>query len=128
MAKTTERDQVLLRIVAGYGRDCADHMRGMFAFAIWDTRQQRLFIARDRLGIKPLYYRLTPDCFLFGSEIKVILTHPGVAPELNREVLAEYLAFGYPSGPDTFFLGIRKLMPGHTLALEGSGEIKIEQY
>jgi asparagine synthase (glutamine-hydrolysing) len=126
--RTTSDTETIVHLYEEYGENCVDHLRGMFAFAIWDTRQQRLFMARDRMGIKPLYYRLTPDCFLFGSEIKVILAHPGVAPELNREVLPEYLAFGYLSGPDTFFSGIRKLMPGHTLALEESGEIKIEQY
>ncbi|HUI43499.1 MAG TPA: asparagine synthase (glutamine-hydrolyzing) [Terriglobia bacterium] len=111
-----------------YGRDCVHHLRGMFAFALWDTRLKKLFAARDRLGIKPFYYRRSAQNFLFGSEIKVILAHPGVVPEFNRPVLPEYLAFGYLSGPETFFTGIRKLMPGHTLELEESGELRIEPY
>jgi asparagine synthase (glutamine-hydrolysing) len=126
--RTTSDTETIVHLYEEYGRNCVDHLRGMFAVAIWDTRQQRLFMARDRLGIKPLYYRLTSECFLFGSEIKVILAYPGVAHEFNREILAEYLAFGYLSGPDTFFSGIHKLMPGHTLELEASGEIKIERY
>jgi len=126
--RTQSDTETIVHLYEEYGRTCVDHLRGMFAFAIWDTRQQSLFIARDRLGIKPLYYRLTPKCFLFGSEIKVILAYPGVAREFNREVLAEYLAFGYLSGPDTFFSGIRKLMPGHTLELQESGEIQIRRY
>ena len=126
--RTQSDTETIVHLYEEYGRTCVDHLRGMFAFAIWDTRQQSLFIARDRLGIKPLYYRLTPECFLFGSEIKVILACPGVDREFNREVLAEYLAFGYLSGPDTFFSGIRKLMPGHTLELQESGEIQIRRY
>ena len=111
-----------------YGSDCVKHLRGMFAFAIWDSRKRKLFIARDRLGIKPLYYRVTPDSFLFGSEIKVILAHPGVQARFHRNALPEYLAFGYLSGEDTFYEGIRKLMPGHTLELSENGQMQIDQY
>jgi asparagine synthase (glutamine-hydrolysing) len=100
----------------------------MFAFAIWDTRKRSLFVARDRLGIKPLYYRATADSFLFGSEIKVILAHPGVHAEFYRAGLPEYLAFGYLSGEETFYEGIRKLMPGHTLELDENGTLRIEPY
>ena len=76
-------------------------LRGMFAFAIWDRRKRSLFIARDRLGIKPLYYRFDGNTLLFGSEIKTILAYPGVKPEFNRGTLAEYLAFGYIAGEET---------------------------
>jgi asparagine synthase (glutamine-hydrolysing) len=120
--------ETIVHLYEEYGPNCVDHLRGMFAFAIWDIRQRCLFVARDRLGIKPLYYRLSPECFLFGSEIKVILAHPEVNPEFNRKILAEYLAFGYLSGPETFFSGIHKLMPGHTVELEESGEIRIRRY
>jgi len=126
--RTHSDTETIIHLYEEYGRDCVNQMRGMFAFAIWDARQRRLFVARDRLGIKPLYYRLTSECCLFGSEIKVILAHPGVHPEFNREVLPEYLAFGYVSGPETFFSGIRKLMPGHTLELEEGGEVRIHRY
>jgi len=126
--RTKSDTETIVHLYEEYGRNCVDHLRGMFAFTIWDTRNERLFVARDRFGIKPLYYRLTSECFLFGSEIKVILAYPGVSSEFNRQVLTEYLAFGYLSGPDTFFSGIRKLMPGHSLELERNGEIKIQRY
>src|SRR5215472_16827484 len=120
--------ETIVHLYEEYGRDCVRHLRGMFAFALWDARRRTLFVARDRPGIKPLYYRKTADNFLFGSEIKVILAHPGVTPEFNRAILPEYLAFGYLSGADTFFAGIRKLMPGHTLELDESGDLRIEPY
>jgi asparagine synthase (glutamine-hydrolysing) len=120
--------ETIVHLYEEYGRDCVQHLRGMFAFAIWDSRKKRLFVARDRLGIKPLYYRATADSFLFGSEIKVILAHPAVEARFYRASLPEYLAFGYLSGEETFYEGILKLMPGHTLELGESGEIKIQQY
>src|SRR6266566_4198517 len=126
---TTNSDtETVVHAYEEYGRDCVHHLRGMFAFAIWDTKQKRLFIARDRLGIKPLYYRMNADTFLFGSEIKVLLAHPEVRPEFNRAGLPEYLAFGYLSGADTFYSGIRKLMPGHWLEVNEAGDVRIEQY
>ena len=120
--------ETIVHLYEEYGRDCVQHLGGMFAFAIWDSRKRRLFVARDRLGIKPLYYRLTPDLFLFGSEIKVILAHPGVEATFHRGALPEYLGFGYLSGQETFYEGILKLMPGHTLELTEDGEINIQQY
>jgi asparagine synthase (glutamine-hydrolysing) len=111
-----------------YGRDCVKHLRGMFAFAIWDRRRRVVFAARDRLGIKPFYYRWDGTAFLFGSEIKAILAYPGVAAEFNRSTLAEYLAFGYITGEETMFAGIRKLMPGHTLEVSERGGLAIEPY
>ena len=98
--------ETIVHLYEEYGRDCVQHLRGMFAFAIWDSRNRVLFVARDRLGIKPLYYRLTRDCFLFGSEIKVILAYPGVRPEFDQAGLPEFLAFGYLSGEGTFYSGI----------------------
>ena len=111
-----------------YGADCVQHLRGMFAFAIWNRNTKSLFIARDRLGIKPLYYKLAPERLLFGSEIKVILAHGGIRPEFNRAALPEYLAFGYLSGEETFYAGIRKLPPGHTLTISPEGKAEIRQY
>jgi asparagine synthase (glutamine-hydrolysing) len=101
-----------------YGPDCVQRFRGMFAFAIWDRPRQTLFCARDRLGIKPFYYYWDGRLFVFASEIKALLEHPEISARLNEAALAEYLTFGYSSGEQTLFAGIRKLMPGHHLGLE----------
>ncbi len=120
--------ETIVHLYEEYGADCVKHLRGMFAFVIWDRRKRVLFAARDRLGIKPFYYRWDGKSFLFGSEIKTILAYPGVTAEFNRGTLAEYLAFGYITGSETMFAGIRKLMPGHTLELSERGEPKIKRY
>ena len=99
----------------------------MFAFAIWNQASQRLLLARDWLGIKPLYYRYKDGVLLFGSEIKAILAYPGVRA-FNRKTLAEYLAFGYIAGQETMYSGIRKLLPGHVLTLHEGGDIEVSQY
>ena len=125
--RTRSDTETILHLYEDYGRDCVQHLRGMFAFAIWDTNAQRLFIARDRLGIKPLYYHHTRDSFVFGSEIKVILAR-GILPGFNRLALPEYLAFGYLSGADTFYDGILKLMPGHTLEVDLGGRVETKSY
>jgi asparagine synthase (glutamine-hydrolysing) len=126
--RTRSDTETIVHLYEEYGRDCVKHLRGMFAFAIWDRRKRTLFAARDRLGIKPFYYRWDGRAFLFGSEIKAILAYPGVAAEFNRRTLAEYLAFGYITGSETMFEGIRKLMPGFTLELTEQREPRIEQY
>src|SRR5437879_2117607 len=87
--------ETIVHLYEEYGRDCVKHLRGMFAFVLWDRRKRELFAARDRLGIKPFYYRWDGSTFLFGSEIKAILAYPGVAAEFNQRTLAEDLAFGY---------------------------------
>jgi asparagine synthase (glutamine-hydrolysing) len=120
--------ETIVHLYEEYGRDCVRHLRGMFAFAIWDSNQGRLFVARDRLGIKPLYYHLSQTSFTLGSEIKVLLAAPDICPEFRRTILPEYLAFGYLSGPETFYEGICKLMPGHWLEVNEQGELRIEQY
>lgn len=120
--------ETIVHLYEEYGQDCVTHLRGMFAFAIWDSRRRTLFIARDRMGIKPLYFLLTDEHFLFASEIKALLAHPEVRAEFNRDVLPEYLAFGYLSGPRTMFVGIKKLLPGHTIEIDESGDIRIQQY
>ena len=126
--RTRSDTETIVHLYEEYGRDCVKHLRGMFAFAIWDRRKRQLFAARDRLGIKPFYYRWDGKAFLFGSEIKTILAYPDVAAEFNRGTLAEYLTFGYITGQETMFAGIHKLMPGHTLELSERGEPRIERY
>ena len=126
--RTRSDTETIVHLYEEYGSDCVRHLRGMFAFVIWDRRKRALFAARDRLGIKPFYYRWDGKSFLFGSEIKTILTYPGVEAEFDKGRLAEYLTFGYITGPQTMFTGIRKLMPGHTLELSERGEPKITRY
>ena len=112
-----------------HGPDCVRQFRGMFSFAIYDAKTGTLFCARDRLGIKPLYYFFDGHVFVFGSEIKALLEHPAVDARLNAKMIPEYLSFGYLSGEETLFLGIRKLMPGHTLTISaGNFEPQIRQY
>jgi len=108
--------EVVLRTYEQYGDNCVEHFEGMFAFAIWDNKRQRLFLARDRLGIKPLYFAISETEIAFASEIKAILRYSSRAPVFNRAVLAEYLANRYAAAEDTFFQGISKLLPAHTLS------------
>jgi asparagine synthase (glutamine-hydrolysing) len=104
--------------------------RGMFAYAIWDEKKQQLFCVRDRLGIKPLYYFWDGRLFAFASEIKALLEHPEISADFNDALLPEYLAFGYTSGEQTLFTGIRRLPPGHTLTVtcEAEPRLEIKQY
>src|SRR5215471_1403550 len=126
--RTRSDTETIVHLYEQYGQDCVKHLRGMFAFAIWDRRKRVLFGARDRMGIKPFYYRWDGKSFLFGSEIKTILAHPGVDAEFDRSTLAEYLTFGYITGPQTMYAGIRKLMPGHTLEIREGGEPQTQRY
>jgi len=126
--RTHSDTETIVHLYEEYGRDCVKHLRGMYAFAIWDRPKRRLFIARDRLGIKPLYYRFDGKTLLFASEIKAILAHPGAAPEFNRSTLAEYLAFGYIPEAETMYAGNKKLLPGHTLEITEGGDPQISQY
>ena len=126
--RTHSDTETIVHLYEEHGRDCVQYLRGMFAFVIWDARSQKLFAARDRLGIKPFYYLRDQEKFLFGSEIKTLLAYPGVRASFNRRILREYLAFGYIAGEETFFAGIRKLPPGHTLESEQSGKLEMRQY
>jgi asparagine synthase (glutamine-hydrolysing) len=109
------------------GERCVDHLQGMFAFAVWDWARGRLLLARDRLGIKPLYYACTRDEILFASEIKALLA-AGVRPELDQTVLPEFLAAGFNAGTETFFRGVQKLLPGRTLSWSSGEGITVRRY
>ena len=126
--RTHSDTETIIHLYEEYGPDCVQHLRGMFAFAIWDRNKKTLFIARDRLGIKPLYYHLTPERLLFGSEIKVLLAAGTIRPEFDRAALPEFLAFGYLSGENTFYSGVQKLMPGQTMEIGLDAQPKIRQY
>ena len=126
--RTRSDTETIIHLYEEHGRDCVKYLRGMFAFAIWDRNSKTFFAARDRLGIKPFYYRYDGETLLFGSEIKTILAYPGVRAELNTSALSEYLAFGYLAGSGTMFAGINKLPPAHTLELDLKGRLKLERY
>jgi asparagine synthase (glutamine-hydrolysing) len=108
--------ETIVHLYEERGEDVVDALRGMFAFAIWDRPRQRLLLARDRLGIKPLYYRVDEHELLFASEIKALLAASGERPVFNDAVLPEFLSTRFVSGDETFFRGVRKLLPGHVLA------------
>jgi asparagine synthase (glutamine-hydrolysing) len=130
--KTHCDSETILHAWEQYGADCVSLFRGMFAFALWDRRQQTLFCVRDRLGIKPFYYYWDGRVFAFASEIKALLEHPSISPQLETALLPEYLSFGYNSEERTLFRGIKRLMPGHHLTIRLGGnrqpELKIAQY
>lgn len=111
-----------------YGTDCPKHLRGMFAFAIWDERKEELFLARDRVGKKPILYSYTNGSFVFGSEFSALLAHPSVGREVDREAIHNYLTFMCVPAPLTAYRDIRKLEPGHSLRFTRDGEIKTERY
>lgn len=126
--KTHCDTETILHLYEEDGENCVEHLRGMFAFGLWDANRRRLLLARDRLGVKPLYYAHTDDGALyFASEIKAILKVWNRKPELNFATLPDYLANHAPSGPDTMFKGIRRLPPGHFLTWQ-DGQIRIQKY
>jgi asparagine synthase (glutamine-hydrolysing) len=110
-----------------YGTDCPKHLRGMFAFAIWDTRTKSLFLARDRVGKKPLLYAQVNRQLIFGSEFTALLLHPDISRDINFEAIHHYLSFICVPAPLTAYRAVKKLEPGHSL-LWHDGEIKIERY
>lgn len=113
--RTRSDSEVIVHAYEEYGPGCVEHFNGMFALALWDQRRHRLFLARDRVGIKPLYYALLPEGFLFASELKALLAHPSVSRTLDREALSQYLAYEYIPSPRSIFRDVKKLPPGHTL-------------
>jgi asparagine synthase (glutamine-hydrolysing) len=112
---TTSDTEVIVHLWEDYGPDCVRHLSGMFAFAVWETRSRTLFVARDRLGIKPLYYADTPAGFVFGSELKALLRVPEVARKASPEAAVAYLRWGYVPDPLAILEGVRKLPPAHTV-------------
>jgi asparagine synthase (glutamine-hydrolysing) len=119
--------EVLPHLYEEYGEEMVQHLNGMFAFALWDARRRRLFIARDRFGEKPLYWGVFDKTFLFASEPKVLLAHPLVYPSLNLDALRQYLSFDYIPAPLSIYQGIQKLPAAHTLTVE-NGRVETKRY
>jgi len=119
--------EVIIHLYEELGPECVQQLRGMFAFAIWDTKRRRLFIARDRVGIKPLYYCQTGGAFYFGSELKAILADRAIAREINLPAVRSFFSFNYVPGEATLLKGILKLLPGHYLTVE-QGRVATRQY
>ena len=125
---TRSDTEVLLHGYEQWGREMLGRLRGMFTFAIWDRRAETLFCARDHFGIKPLYYyRSEAGELLFGSEIKSFLDHPGFRKELNEDQLSLYLSYQYSPGEDTFFRGVKKLLPAHWMEWK-DGRLTVQRY
>ena len=127
--RTASDTEVILHQYEEDGPDCVQRFNGMFAFAIWDQSRRTLFLARDRLGVKPLYYYGDGRYFLFASEIKALLASGLIPRELNPQALWDYLTFRYVPQPQSMWRGVKKLLPGHTLALKaGDGAPVIRRY
>jgi asparagine synthase (glutamine-hydrolysing) len=125
---TTQTDtETIVHLYEELGPRCLDRLRGMFAFAIWDQNAETLFLARDRVGIKPLYYSLSETSLVFGSEVKAILADPSVERNIAPEIIDRFLTFLYVPGQETLLKGIQKLSPGHYLLVQ-NGKAVIRQY
>ena len=124
---TNSDTETIVHAYEEWGQACVHRLRGMFAFGIWDDREKKLFIARDRLGKKPLFYADYAGQFVFASEMKAILTDPNFDRSMDEEALAAYFLFSYIPAPLTIFKNIRKLPPGHTLTVQ-NGQVTIERY
>jgi asparagine synthase (glutamine-hydrolysing) len=124
---TASDTEVIVHLYEELGDDAVQELRGMFTFALWDVRRRRLLVARDRLGIKPLYYTDVASNLVFGSEIKALLQHPAVDAQLDVNALGNFLSLKYVPAPQTMFAGIRALPPGHTLTCDTNG-LRVQRY
>jgi asparagine synthase (glutamine-hydrolysing) len=124
---TSSDTEVLVHLYEEYGNRMVHHLRGMFSFALWDSNNKKLVLARDRLGIKPLYYSYLENKLIFASEIKALLRYDEIIPSVNVSALHDYLTFRHNLADETMFQGIFKLLPGHVLTYS-DGKIFIEQY
>jgi len=124
---TRSDTEVIVHAYEEFGEECVRHLNGIFAFAIWDTRTRTLFVARDRIGVKPLFYTRTSRSLIFASELKVLLAHPLVDRKLDLVSLDQYLTFEYVPAPRSILKGVKKLPPGHTLTVQ-DGRVDVHQY
>ncbi len=119
--------EVMVHLYETYGKECVRHLRGMFAFAVWDEKKKILLLGRDRVGKKPLLYYRAGDIFCFASEFSSILASGLIKKDINLKAVNYYMNFGYVPAPSTIYTGVFKLPPAHTLVLEG-GDIRLERY
>lgn len=122
--------EVIVHAWEQWGEACVSHLRGMFAFGVWDRNQKTLFLARDHIGVKPMFYALLPDgYFVFGSELKSLMTFPNLSRQLNPQAVEDYFAYGYIPEPKTIFHDAFKLSPGHTITLKiGDTQVTQKRY
>lgn len=125
--QTQSDTEVIVHLYEEKGEECVHDLNGQWAFAIWDSRRERLFLSRDRLGVRPLFYAQTPEGFVFGSEIKSLLVVPSVPRAIDRQALDELFTFWVTLPPRTIFEGISELPPGHSIILE-HGDFQIKPY
>jgi len=125
---TDSDTEVIVHLFEQHGPECVHHLNGQFAFALWDEKAKELFLARDRCGIRPLYYTQQNGELVFASEIKAILAHPRTSAELDPVSLDQIFTYWSPLSPRTAFRGIRSLPPGHWLLANGDGQVRIERY
>jgi len=125
---TTNSDtEILPHLYEEYGEALVDHVNGMYAFSLWDTRKKKLIIARDRFGEKPLYYGVFDGKLIWASEPKALLAHPSVKPELDLNALRHYVSFDYVPAPMSIYKGVSKLPAAHMLVAE-NGEVRTRRY
>ena len=128
LSREEREHEILVKAYEAWGSEMADHMYGMFAFALWDEEKEELFCLRDQFGTKPFYYYQTADDrLLYGTSIRRIMEQPGFVKELNEEMLQLYLSLTYTAGEDTFFRGLKKLLPGRYLIWK-DGRMEITRY
>ena len=121
--RTHSDTEVILHLYEEYGTGCLDHLRGMFAFALWDARRRRLFAARDRIGKKPFFYAQTPSALTFGSSVATLLADPALEVAPNLAAIDQYLRRQYVPSPLTAFEGISKLPAAHYLVCDADGQV-----
>jgi len=125
---TQSDTEVILHLYEEKGERCVDDLNGQWAFAIWDSRRRRLFLSRDRLGVRPIYYAFAGRDFLFASEMKALCTHPGVGRDIDLKTLDQILTFWAPIAPRTILRQVSELPPGHSMLIEATGDYRMTRY
>jgi asparagine synthase (glutamine-hydrolysing) len=125
---TRSDTETVVHLYEEYGEDCFARLRGMFAIVLWDSRQRKLLLARDRLGKKPLFYSPNRKRVLFGSELKALLAADGLSRDMDTQALSDYFSFGYIPAPKTIYRDVRKVLPGHYVVVSGDGSLVEKSY